>query len=68
MPEMLMLPQVNLLISQSHRNTIQKRSFSVLVAIYKQLFERVMDPVNGFQNPEALFTKTPDEVSKLLSL
>lgn len=63
-----MLPQVNLLVSQTHRATVQKRSFSVLVAIYKQLYERVMDPANGFQNPQEFFTKTPEEVNELLTI
>lgn len=40
-PEMLLLPQVNLLQSNTHRATVQRRSFSVIVAIYRQLYERV---------------------------
>lgn len=40
-PEMLLLPQVNLLQSSTHRTTVQRRSFSVIVAIYGQLYERV---------------------------
>jgi len=67
MPEILLLPQVNLLQSSTHRLTVQKRSFTVIIAIYKQLYERVHDPENGFQNPSSIFNKTPEEVSEYLS-
>lgn len=67
MPEILLLPQVNLLQSSTHRTTVQKRSFSVIIAIYKQLYDRVHDPVNDYKNNEMLFSKTPEEVTELLS-
>lgn len=38
MPDVLLLPQVNLLQSNAHRSTVQKRSFNVIVAIYKQIY------------------------------
>lgn len=38
MPDVLLLPQVNLLQSSAHRSTVQKRSFNVIVAIYKQIY------------------------------
>lgn len=67
MPEILLLPQVNLLQSSTHRTTVQKRSFSVIIAIYKQLYDRVHDPQNEYQNHEMVFHKTPAEVTELLS-
>ena len=67
MPEILLLPQVNLLQSSTHRTTVQKRSFSVIIAIYKQLYERVHDPQNEYKNHEMVFNKKPEEVSELLS-
>ncbi|XP_061400539.1 conserved oligomeric Golgi complex subunit 6 [Musca vetustissima] len=68
MPEVLLLPQIQLIMSSSHRNAVQKRSFNVIVAIYKQIYERVHDPANGFEHPEAIFSKTPEQVSKILAL
>lgn len=68
MPEMLLLPQVQLLMSSAHRNAVRKRAFNVIVAIYKQIYERVHDPVNGFENPSAIFCKTPDQVAKILAV
>lgn len=38
MPDVLLLPQVNLLQSGAHRSTVQKRSFNVIIAIYKQIY------------------------------
>lgn len=38
MPDVLLLPQVSLLQSATHRSTVQKRSFNVIVAIYKQIY------------------------------
>lgn len=38
MPDVLLLAQVNLLQSSAHRSTVQKRSFNVIVAIYKQIY------------------------------
>lgn len=63
-PEMLILPQVNLLISASHVSTVQKRAFNVIVAIYKQLYERIHS--GDYQNPDQLLSKTPDQVQKML--
>uniref|UniRef100_A0A1I8NN97 Conserved oligomeric Golgi complex subunit 6 n=1 Tax=Stomoxys calcitrans TaxID=35570 RepID=A0A1I8NN97_STOCA len=68
MPDVLLLPQIQLIMSSSHRSAVQKRSFNVIVAIYKQIYERVHDPANGFDHPEAIFSKTPDQVSKILAI
>ena len=38
MPDVLLLPQVNLLQSAAHRNTVQKRAFNVIIAIYRQIY------------------------------
>ena len=67
MPEILILPQVNLLISSSHRGTVQKRSFNVIIAIYKQLYEKIHDPINGYKNPEKILPKSPEQVAEFLS-
>jgi hypothetical protein len=65
MPEMLILPQVNLLQSGTHSATVQKRAYSVIVAIYKQLYERIYS--GDYQNPEQLLSKTPDQVQAMLT-
>lgn len=41
MPDVLLLQQVNLLQSSTHRATVQKRSFNVIVAIYKQIYGKI---------------------------
>lgn len=61
---MLILPQVNLLQSSTHAGTVQKRAFNVIVAIYKQLYERIHS--GDYQHPEQLLSKTPDEVQNIL--
>lgn len=68
MPEVLLLPQIQLIMSSAHRSAVQKRSFNVIVAIYKQIYERVHDPANGFDHPESIFSKTPQHVAKILAV
>lgn len=62
MPDVLLLPQINLLQSNSHRSVTQKRSFEVIGAIYKQLYEACHDPKNLYQNPNSLFCRTPEDL------
>lgn len=81
-PDMLLLPQVNLLQSNTHRATVQRRAFSVIVAIYRQLYERVQPPTPVGDDADAegaaaatatlqlnsnMFKRTPAEVEELLS-
>lgn len=42
MPDILLLPQVSLLQSATHRTTVQQRSFEVITAIYKQLYGKIV--------------------------
>ena len=72
MPEMLLLPQMQLL-GAAHRNTVQKRAFNVIFLIYKQIYERVLDPATktpdpAFENLERIFSKTPEQVAKILEV
>ncbi|BFG06287.1 conserved oligomeric Golgi complex subunit 6 [Drosophila madeirensis] len=67
LPDVLLLPQVQLIMSSSHRATVQKRAFNVIVAIYKQIYERVHDPANGFEQPDQLLHKTPEQVAHILT-
>jgi hypothetical protein len=67
MPDMLLLPQIFLLLSGTHRSTVQHRAFEVIAAIYKQLHEAVHDPENLYQNPGVLMPRNPDQVLKLLT-
>ncbi|KAG5883934.1 hypothetical protein JTB14_003756 [Gonioctena quinquepunctata] len=65
-PDSILLPQINLLISSKHKKAVQKRSFDVLLAIYKQLHQAVHNPVNNYENPHLIFNKTPEEMEKVL--
>ena len=66
MPEVLLLPQISLIQSSAHRITVQKRSFEVMGAIYRQLYEACHEPKNLYQNPNSLFNHAPDELLNLL--
>lgn len=66
MPDLFLLPQINLLMSNAHRLTIQKRSFSVIVAIYEQIYQRIHDPNSGFDNPHLILIRTPAEISNVI--
>lgn len=66
MPDVLLLPQISLLQSNNHRTITQKRSFEVIGAIYKQLYDSCHNPKNLYQNPSSLFSRTPDELLQTL--
>ncbi|CAG9862080.1 unnamed protein product [Phyllotreta striolata] len=66
-PDGALLQQIHLLTSSKHKKSVQKRSFDVLLAIYKQLYQAVLDPVNKYENPHVIFHKTPDELEKIFS-
>lgn len=65
-PDSILLPQINLLLSSKHKKEVQKRSFSVLIVIYKQLYKAVHDPKNKYENPNLILDKLPEELEKLL--
>ncbi|XP_058793235.1 conserved oligomeric Golgi complex subunit 6 isoform X2 [Phymastichus coffea] len=66
MPDVLLLPQISLLQSSIHRSNTQRRAFELIGAIYKQLYEACHDPKNLYQNPNSLFSHTPDKLMKML--
>ncbi|XP_046828194.1 conserved oligomeric Golgi complex subunit 6 isoform X1 [Vespa crabro] len=66
MPDVLLLPQINLLQSNNHCEVTKKRSFEVIGAIYKQLYEACHDTKNLYKNPNGLFTRTPEELLQIL--
>ncbi|KAL1455967.1 hypothetical protein WDU94_000727 [Cyamophila willieti] len=65
-PNTLVLPQVNLILNNEHRNAILSRSYQVICAIYRQLYEAVHDPVNMYENPTVLLVRTPAEIRTIL--
>uniref|UniRef100_A0A0K2UCR5 Conserved oligomeric Golgi complex subunit 6 n=2 Tax=Lepeophtheirus salmonis TaxID=72036 RepID=A0A0K2UCR5_LEPSM len=67
-PDSFLLPQISLLNSSSHRKTINQRPLSVVLASYKQLHEAVTDPKSGYDNPNGILNKTPNQVAILLQM
>ncbi|XP_053599878.1 conserved oligomeric Golgi complex subunit 6 [Plodia interpunctella] len=65
-PEVYMLPQLNLLLSHTHKSYVKKRAFEVIIAIYDQLYVAVHDPNNGYSDPNLVMRRTPEEVNNLL--
>lgn len=66
MPDVLLLPQISLLQSSNHRSITKKRSFEIIGAIYKQLYEACHDPKNLYQNPNSLFSRIPEDLLRTL--
>ncbi|XP_028162772.1 conserved oligomeric Golgi complex subunit 6 [Ostrinia nubilalis] len=66
-PDVYILPQLNLLLSHTHKSTVKKRSFEVILAVYAQLYQAVHNPINGYTEPQSVVRRTPDEVMKLLN-
>lgn len=65
-PDTYMIPQLNLLLSHSHKQFVKKRSFEVIMAIYAQLYQAIYDPTNGYSDPQSLMRRTPEDVNKLI--
>ncbi|KAM3964600.1 conserved oligomeric Golgi complex subunit 6 [Aphomia sociella] len=65
-PDVYILPQLNLLLSHSHKSYVKKRAFEVILAIYTQLYQAVHDSNNGYVDPQTIVHRTPDEVKTLL--
>lgn len=65
-PDMLSLPQMECLLSNSHRTTVQRRATQVITAIYTQLYNCVHNPENLYENPVQLMPRSPEQVSKML--
>lgn len=65
-PDAYILPQLNLLISHTHKSFVKKRAFEVIMAIYEQLHQAIHDPKNGYAEPQVIVRRTPNEVKKLL--
>ncbi|XP_050361559.1 conserved oligomeric Golgi complex subunit 6 [Nymphalis io] len=65
-PDVYILPQLNLLISHTHKSFVKKRAFEVIMAIYEQLYQAIHDPKNGYTEPQIIVRRTPNEVKKLL--
>uniref|UniRef100_A0A2A4K721 Conserved oligomeric Golgi complex subunit 6 n=1 Tax=Heliothis virescens TaxID=7102 RepID=A0A2A4K721_HELVI len=65
-PDVYMLPQLNLLLSHTHKSLVKKRAFEVIFAIYAQLYQAVHDPSNGYSDPQTIVRRKPEEVNKLL--
>lgn len=65
-PDMLMLPQLRLLVSSAHRLAVQRRSAEVVAVIYQRLYTAVHVPGNSYADPETLMPRPPDQLKQLL--
>lgn len=63
-PDSVLLQQILQVIDQGTKAVIQKQSFRILVAIYKQVFDAVSDPKNAY--PKDLLNLDPDQLEKSL--
>ncbi|XP_057372549.1 conserved oligomeric Golgi complex subunit 6-like [Daphnia carinata] len=66
-PDALQLAQWKLLISGSHRKTIQRRALDTVLSIYEQLYDAVHNPANCYENPSSIMPRTPQQVRHLLA-
>ncbi|KAJ8983853.1 hypothetical protein NQ317_016458 [Molorchus minor] len=65
-PDAILLTQIKLLTSSKHKKCVQKRSFEVLIAIYKQLYEAINNPTNQYENPHLIFERSPEELENII--
>ncbi|CAL8131551.1 unnamed protein product [Orchesella dallaii] len=63
-PDSVLLPQILHVIDPQTKVMIQKQSFRILVAIYKQVYEAVNETKNAY--PKDLLNLEPDQLEKSL--
>lgn len=62
----MVLPQLNYILNVNYRSQILHRANEVIVAVYKQLFKCITDPVNKYDNPHTLMPHSPEEIERIL--
>lgn len=65
-PDSLTLPQCNLLLSVVLRQDLRSRTVELLCSVYKQIYNAIHDPSNGYPEPDSLFPRSPDQICTLL--
>ncbi|XP_053564378.1 conserved oligomeric Golgi complex subunit 6 [Bombina bombina] len=63
----LLMPQLNFFLSATVKEHIIKQSMELVCRAYNELYEAVMDPVNGYKDPTSILHRSPQQVQTLLS-
>ncbi|KAJ7341519.1 hypothetical protein JRQ81_005712 [Phrynocephalus forsythii] len=66
-PDGLLMPQINFLLSTAVKQQIIKQSTELVCRAYSEVYAAVMNPANGYKEPETLLPRSPHQVQALLS-
>ncbi|XP_008947183.1 PREDICTED: conserved oligomeric Golgi complex subunit 6-like, partial [Merops nubicus] len=66
-PDSLLMSQLNFLLSATVKEQIIKQSTELVCRAYSELYAAVMDPSNGYKDPETILHRSPHQVQTLLS-
>ncbi|XP_066495680.1 conserved oligomeric Golgi complex subunit 6 isoform X2 [Tiliqua scincoides] len=66
-PDGLLMPQINFLLSASVKQHIVKLSTELVCRAYSEVYSAVMNPDNGYKDPETILPRSPHQVQALLS-
>lgn len=66
-PDNLLMPQLNLLLSATVKEQIIKQSTELVCRAYSEVYAAVMNPANGYKDPESILHRLPQQVQTLLS-
>lgn len=66
-PDGLLMPQINFLLSASVKQQIIKLSTELVCRAYSEVYSAVMNPDNGYKDPETILPRSPHQVQALLS-
>ncbi|KAJ6659214.1 hypothetical protein lerEdw1_019260 [Lerista edwardsae] len=66
-PDGLLMPQINFLLSTSVKQQIVKLSTELVCRAYSEVYSAVMNPDNGYKDPETILHRSPHQVQALLS-
>uniref|UniRef100_A0A8D0BHB0 Conserved oligomeric Golgi complex subunit 6 n=1 Tax=Salvator merianae TaxID=96440 RepID=A0A8D0BHB0_SALMN len=66
-PDGLLMPQINFLLSTTLKQQIIKLSTELVCKVYSEVYSAVMNPDNGYKDPETILHRSPHQVQALLS-
>ncbi|XP_053236489.1 conserved oligomeric Golgi complex subunit 6 [Podarcis raffonei] len=66
-PDGLLMPQINFLLSATVKQQIIKLSTELVCRAYSEVYSAVMNPDNGYKDPETILPRSPHQVQALLS-
>ncbi|XP_051965570.1 conserved oligomeric Golgi complex subunit 6-like [Xyrauchen texanus] len=66
-PDMIVMPQLNFLLSAAIKEQIFKQSTELMCRAYGEVYKAITNPANTYKEPESVLHRSPQQVQTLLS-